>query len=151
MLARLAHCAVDDPPVASPASFRADPYAAVSAGLGAMAGTWYGAASRRVEEALAAIGGKRPAGHVVDRLPQEPHMAPGFGHPLYPHGDPRVPLPNVDLALAALMRALRLTPGAGEALFTIGRLAGWLAHAIEEYAHATPFRQRAVYTGPRPK
>lgn len=161
------------------ASFRADPYAAVSAGLGAMAGTWHGAASRRVEQALAALGDKRTAEQAVGQLLQEPQMVPGFGHPLYPDGDPRVdvlmrlaracrptpeadallriardqgvPPPNVDFALAALTRALRLAPGAGEALFTMGRLAGWLAHAIEEYAHATPFRQRAVYTGPRPR
>lgn len=56
----------------------------------------------------------------------------------------------VDFALATLARALGLTPGAGEALFAIGRLAGWLAHAIEEYREPTELRQRAVYTGPRP-
>ena len=58
--------------------------------------------------------------------------------------------PNVDFALAALAHRLRLPPGSGEALFTIGRLAGWLAHALEEYAERTPLRLRALYTGPRP-
>lgn len=160
------------------ASFRADPYAAVLAGLGAMAGTWHGAASRRIEDVLAALSGPRPDDSAVARLLHEPHMVPGFGHPLYADGDPRVPVllavahtgravpeadrlaaiaraqgvapPNVDFALAVITRAFRLSPGAGEALFTIGRLAGWLAHALEEYAQATTFRHRAVYTGPRP-
>lgn len=160
------------------ASFRADPYAAVTAGLGAMAGTWHGAASRQVEDALAAIGRRQSVEGVAATLLREAPMVPGFGHPLYPDGDPRVevvmrlaraarptpeadallrmaraqgvPPPNVDFALAALSRALRLSPGAGEAIFTVGRLAGWLAHAMEEYAQATPFRQRAVYMGPRP-
>ncbi|MEP7118033.1 MAG: citrate/2-methylcitrate synthase [Acidobacteriota bacterium] len=160
------------------ASFRADPYAAVSAGLGAMAGTWHGAASRQVEEALDALRRRQPVEQVAAALLREAHVQPGFGHPLYPDGDPRVEVllrlaraaratpeadallrtaraqgvarPNVDFALATLCRALRLAPGAGEAIFTIGRLAGWLAHAMEEYAQATTFRQRAIYTGPRP-
>ncbi len=161
------------------ASFRADPYAAVLAGLGAMAGTWHGAASRRVEDTLTALAAPGADDSAVGRLLHEPHMVPGFGHPLYPDGDPRVavlrraaaagravpeadalvrvareqgvPPPNVDFALAVVARAFRLTPGAGETLFTVARLAGWLAHAFEEYAQATTFRQRAVYTGPRPE
>jgi len=39
---------------------------------------------------------------------------------------------------------------AGEALFTVGRLAGWLAHALEEYADRSALRMRAVCTGARP-
>lgn len=163
------------------ASFGADPYAAVAAGLGAMSGALHGAASRSVEQALAAMrGGERPAA-AASALLVDPQHVPGFGHPLYPHGDPRVaPIlalaqrlgsaraaravdallgairdqgvaaPNVDLALAALTHALDVAPGAGEAIFTIARMAGWLAHAMEEFAARTDFRLRAVYTGPRP-
>jgi len=40
-----------------------------------------------------------------------------------------------------------MIPGAGEAVFAIARTAGWLAHALEEYARATPIRPRGVYTG----
>jgi len=29
----------------------------------------------------------------------------------------------------------------------VARTAGWLAHALEEYARATPIRPRGVYTG----
>jgi citrate synthase len=160
------------------ASFRADPYAAVVAGLGAMAGSWHGAASRQIEEALRAIEGGQGAAVVLGRLLRDSAPTPGFGQPLYPDGDPRVavlfplaktfgptleadallaaatrqglPPPNVDFGLAALVHRLRLPPGAGEALFTVGRLAGWLAHALEEYADRSALRMRAVYTGVRP-
>jgi citrate synthase len=65
--------------------------------------------------------------------------------------DQGVAAPNVDAALAAFTHALGAAPGAGEALFSVGRLAGWLAHALEEYAERTDFRLRAVYVGPRPE
>jgi citrate synthase len=38
--------------------------------------------------------------------------------------------------------------GAGEAVFAVARTAGWIAHALEEYAREVPLRPRAVYTGP---
>jgi citrate synthase len=40
----------------------------------------------------------------------------------------------------------------GETVFAVGRTAGWLAHAQEEYEE-TPlrFRARARYSGPRPQ
>jgi citrate synthase len=41
-----------------------------------------------------------------------------------------------------------MIPGAGEAIFAVARTAGWLAHALEEYARDTPIRPRGVYTGP---
>jgi citrate synthase len=41
-----------------------------------------------------------------------------------------------------------LISGAGEAIFAVARTAGWIAHALEEYARASPLRPRAVYTGP---
>jgi citrate synthase len=37
--------------------------------------------------------------------------------------------------------------GAGEAIFAVARVAGWIAHALEAYQTA-PIRPRAVYTGP---
>lgn len=59
------------------------------------------------------------------------------------------PPPNVDLAFGALARAGRWRPGAAEAVFAVARIAGWAAHAIEEYQHRLRLRPRAVYTGPR--
>ncbi|GIF72057.1 citrate/2-methylcitrate synthase [Asanoa siamensis] len=60
----------------------------------------------------------------------------------------RLPEPNVDFALATLTRAAGLPTGAGEAIFAVARIAGWLAHAMEEYEQRTPLRLRAVYVGP---
>lgn len=56
--------------------------------------------------------------------------------------------PNIDFALAVLGSVASMPPDASEAIFTIARSAGWLAHAIEEY-HEAPlrFRPRAVYIG----
>jgi citrate synthase len=60
----------------------------------------------------------------------------------------RLPAPNVDFALAALSSVAGMTRGAAEAVFVIGRTAGWVAHALEEYQRGTPVRRRAAYTGP---
>ena len=55
---------------------------------------------------------------------------------------------NVDLALAAMAYAGELVPGAEEVVFSVARIAGWLAHAIEEYSEAPlRFRPRASYIG----
>jgi citrate synthase len=108
---------------------------------------------------------------------------PGFGHPLYPRGDPRARLllgevrrtwpgsdvvaladalqragrsvvgehPTIDIALVILRRALALPPDAALTLFAIGRTAGWIAHAIEQYEGGRLIRPRATYVGPRAK
>lgn len=62
-----------------------------------------------------------------------------------------LPFPNVDMALGAATVCLRLEPDAGEAIFAVARIAGWLAHAIEEYPHRLRYRPRAVYLGPPPR
>ncbi|PRZ42599.1 citrate synthase [Antricoccus suffuscus] len=58
---------------------------------------------------------------------------------------------NVDLALAVLSVGARMPADAGETIFAVARIAGWIAHSIEEYAEA-PLRLRlaARYAGPRP-
>ncbi len=61
-----------------------------------------------------------------------------------------LPPPNVDFALGAFSYVAGMTPGSGEAIFAVARVAGWLAHAIEEYRHRTRYRPRAVYVGPPP-
>lgn len=58
--------------------------------------------------------------------------------------------PNIDLMLAALVGCAGMREGSAEAIFAVARTAGWLAHAIEEYAHRLRFRLRAAYTGPPP-
>jgi citrate synthase len=58
--------------------------------------------------------------------------------------------PNVDLALALMELGADLQPHSAETIFTVARMAGWLAHVIEEYNQPPlRFRARAYYTGPR--
>jgi citrate synthase len=58
--------------------------------------------------------------------------------------------PNVDFALAAMARVLRLPAGASLMLFAIGRTIGWIGHAIEQYATGQLIRPRAHYIGAVP-
>jgi len=62
-----------------------------------------------------------------------------------------LPMPNIDMAMGATAVCLGLAPGAGEAIFAVARMAGWLAHAMEEYQHRLRFRPRAVYLGSAPR
>lgn len=60
--------------------------------------------------------------------------------------------PNVDLALAVLTVSADMPAEAGETVFAVARTAGWVAHALEEYAER-PLRMRPSgrYTGPPPE
>jgi citrate synthase len=162
------------------ASARADPYAVVSAGLGAVSGALHGGASLGVETMLAAASGPADAPRVVGDLLRRGERIPGFGHSVYRGADPRctlllslvrqaapksrtiavadaiiaevrrksLPEPNVDLALGTLAVAAGMVRGAGEAIFAVARIAGWIAHALEAYEAGTLLRPRASYTGP---
>jgi citrate synthase len=59
----------------------------------------------------------------------------------------RAPIhPNVDFALAALGLVTNMPPDGGEVIFAVARMAGWIAHAMEEYQEApVRFRPRASY------
>ncbi len=56
--------------------------------------------------------------------------------------------PTLDIGLVALAAALRLPVGAALAIFACGRLAGWIAHAIEQRSQRFVLRPRARYIGP---
>ena len=63
--------------------------------------------------------------------------------------DHDVPLPNVDLALAAMALATGMPPDAGRTIFTVARVAGWTAHYVEELdERPLRYRARAVYAAP---
>jgi citrate synthase len=138
------------------ASARATPAGCLLAGLSTLSGSLHGGAARTVHDKLAA---------------GEP-LVTGFGHPVHRHGDPRVaplleavyaiaadedlalietarreasrPL-NVDFALGALTYAARMPAEAATAIFAVARVAGWIAHAAEEYGEPSlRFRGRAV-------
>ncbi|MFA9429960.1 citrate synthase [Egicoccus sp. AB-alg2] len=71
------------------ASARCDPYAVVLAGLAVLSGPRHGAASRGLEEALLAVRDGRPPATALAQVRPGSPVGLGFGHPLYPAGDPR--------------------------------------------------------------
>ncbi|GAA2871584.1 citrate synthase [Actinoplanes cyaneus] len=161
------------------ASTRAHPYAVVGAGLAALDGPLHGAASEHVYPLLVrALAGEDPVQVVSEHLRVSGGI-PGFGHPLYPSGDPRAAalfallgdhpvheaacgladavrsrsgiMPNIDLTLAAFALRYGMPADAGEAVFAVARTAGWLAHALEEYANRPArFRPTGQYSGRPP-
>lgn len=71
------------------ASVRADPYAVVATGLGAVGGALHGGASLGAELMLAAAREPSDAARVVGELIRRGERIPGFGHFVYKTGDPR--------------------------------------------------------------
>ncbi|MEO8812107.1 MAG: citrate/2-methylcitrate synthase, partial [Caulobacteraceae bacterium] len=149
--------------------------ASALAGLAALSGPLHGGAAARVR-AWADVAEKSDPREAVQARRAFRGPAPGFGHPLYPHGDPRaralmgafrpaVPLEalraaveeatgerdNVDFAMVALARDLGLPPDAPFVLFAVARAAGWLAHAMEQTLGGALIRPRARYVGPDPE
>ncbi len=53
--------------------------------------------------------------------------------------------PSVDFGLVAVSRALGFGAGAAGAMFAVGRMAGWVAHILEQRLTNTTIRPRARY------
>ncbi|MDP3488529.1 MAG: citrate synthase [Phenylobacterium sp.] len=148
--------------------------ASALAGLAALSGPRHGGAGAAMRGLLAEAIALGPQAAIAARLAQDRSL-PGFGHTLYPEGDPRsrallahfeppVELaalraavegatghaPNVDFALVALSEALNLPKDAPFALFAVARCAGWIAHAIEQVQTGGLIRPRARYAGVAP-
>ena len=156
---------------------RADPYDALLAGLATLAGPLHGGASQQAYALLAVAERDGAARALNDtlreqgRLPGFGHSVyksgdPRFGallalaEPLL--SDDRravvrevmtlaaahdVPLPNCDLALAALSWGTGMPPDTGRTIFGVARVAGWTAHYLEELAERPlRYRARAVYS-----
>jgi citrate synthase len=164
------------------ASAGANPYGVVLAGLAAIEGTKHGGATVRVEALMNELRRSRDLRKALSDRLRRGESIEGFGHPLYPAGDPRAKVlyelldrafprskelqfahaleeageklrgekATIDYALVALARVLELPPGAPLALFALGRTIGWVAHAIEQYAHQGIIRPRAKYVGEMP-
>ena len=148
--------------------------ASALAGLAALTGPRHGGASAAVRTLLHDAAA-RGAGPAVEAWLGEERALPGFGHPLYPEGDPRACLiaridmppdleairraaadiagkiPNIDFALVALAESLGLPEESPFALFAVARCAGWTAHAIEQGQSPGIIRPRARYVGPEPQ
>ncbi|CAG2355072.1 MULTISPECIES: citrate/2-methylcitrate synthase [Burkholderia] len=141
-------------------------------GLATLSGPLHGDASGRVRamfDDVQRLGAER----VVDHHLRSAIPLPGFGHHLYPDGDPRAAAllarldppaeiahfvdkvtaltglrPTIDVALAMLSVQLRLPRDAAFGLFSIARSVGLLAHCIEQLRVGKVIRPRSRYTGP---
>ncbi|ABS62479.1 Citrate synthase [Parvibaculum lavamentivorans DS-1] len=158
-------------------------YAAVQAGICAAQGPRHGGLSGRVESLLLDMSNRQDVEDAVLQRLKDNDPVPGFGHPLYPDGDPRAAAllsmvaekygddanflraqrifrvmeeagglkPNIDFAIATVGAVLHLPRGAGLSIFVLGRTAGWIGHAIEQYRTGLMIRPRARYTGEAPR
>jgi citrate synthase len=86
------------------ASTDADPYACVAAALATLSGPKHGSASELVARFADEVGGPEHARAAVRALRKKGEVPPGFGHPLYPAGDPRT-APVLDLTRQLLQTA----------------------------------------------
>jgi citrate synthase len=59
--------------------------------------------------------------------------------------------PTIDFALAVLEHTLQLPYGTGLTLLALGRTAGWIGHALEQYQSQRLIRPRARYIGVPPQ
>ena len=58
---------------------------------------------------------------------------------------------NVDFFSAVVYDALGIPPDLCTSIFAIGRVAGWCAHALEQYGDNRLIRPRAEYIGAAPR
>jgi citrate synthase len=128
------------------ASVRADPYAVVGTGLGAVSGALHGGASLGVETLIAAASGPDDVPRVVGELLRRGEKVPGFGHSVYRGSDPRAILlldlvrraapKSGQLAVAeAVLTEVRVKslpePNVDFAIATLARVAGMVRGAGE--------------------
>jgi citrate synthase len=128
------------------ASARGDPYAVVSAGMGAMSGTLHGGASLGVEVMLAAARDPADVPRVVGDMLRRGERVPGFGHSVYRGADPREKLllnlvrqaapksrvlPVTDAVIAEVRRKSLPEPNIDLALGTLATAAGMTRGAGE--------------------
>jgi len=160
------------------ASTGLDLYDATIAGLAALKGPRHGGAGALAAQWVRTLVEGDAAALVRERAALGERFA-GFGHGVYPKGDPRarallkalaragapprltrdIPayvleasgeFANIDYAVAVLTLNLKLPAGSEIALFAMARTVGWIAHACEQLRSGGLIRPRARYTGPAP-
>jgi citrate synthase len=163
------------------ASTGADLYASILAALCSLSGPIHGGACDRIEEMFAELDRGVRLEECLALFGREHRLPPGFGHAIYPEGDPRAVLlkqtaltiarrkgrklyetalkveqavfkrerlrPNLDFYLTVCARMLGFPLGSPAAIFAVGRGAGWIAHALEQYENNRLIRPRMRYRG----
>ncbi len=149
--------------------------ACMAAGLAALSGPLHGGATQDATHFLERAITHTRTGRPIDTFLKDNADIPGMGHPLYPSGDIRTKsllgalrpsseildilkafeqhsgaAPNVDMGHAALACELGLPEHAGFVLFALGRMSGWLAHAIEQNESGQLIRPRALFRRNQP-
>jgi citrate synthase len=90
------------------ASAHADVYSCLAAGLAALSGPRHGAACEQIYALLEEIRRPQNADAVLNERARRGEPVPGFGHPLYPAGDPRaIPLLEEAAQLGSRAPAVR--------------------------------------------
>lgn len=148
--------------------------ASLLAGLTTLSGPLHGDATGRVHslfDEVLRLGEDK----VIDHYLSAGLSMAGFGHHLYPDGDPRAAAllalfeppeaiarliqkvtqltglqPNIDVALAALVARYKLPADAAFGLFATSRSVGLLAHSMEQLNEAKVIRPRGRYVGLMP-
>ena len=148
--------------------------ACLLAGLTTLSGPMHGDATGRVQALFNDVE-RLGADKVIDHYLSAALPLAGFGHHLYPDGDPRARVlltlfeppeviarfinrvteltglsPNIDVALAALVARYRLPSDAAFGLFATARSVGLLAHSMEQLSVAQVIRPRGRYVGLMP-
>ncbi|MBA8904425.1 MULTISPECIES: citrate synthase family protein [Aminobacter] len=151
-------------------------YDALISGLVALKGPRHGGAGPLAAHMVADFAATDVAANIRERVAIGDRI-PGFGHTVYRDGDPRADSlltalaeagadrrlaveaptliteatglhPNIDYALAVMVRTFGLPIGHETAFFAIARSIGWVAHAIEQLTSGVLIRPRARYVGP---
>ena len=160
------------------ASAESSLYEVVLAGLCALRGHRHGGMSLLCYQLVAELEGTNSVRTTLVEWQREKGFVPGFGHPLYLTGDVRAKAllrmlkktrvgqsqaklvaqavqvlrkpATIDLMLAALARAYDLPASSPFTIFALGRIAGWIGHAIEQHRQGGLIRPRARYIGRMP-
>ena len=163
------------------ASTGADLYASLLAAVCSLSGPIHGGACDRIEQMLAELEAGMRLDECLRTATLRWRLPPGFGHAIYPNGDPRAMLlkkeaasiarrrgarlfdmarlvedavwqrerlrPNLDFYLTVCARMLGFARGLPAAIFALGRVPGWIAHILEQYADNRLIRPRMRYRG----